>query len=438
MPTPNYTIDKLKQHFTVTINELLPTQSGNSGKFLTTNGETIYWATVDALPSQTGQSGKFLTTNGTTASWSIVDSLPDQTNNAGKILTTDGTDAEWRDLFSRFTTITVSTDNVTTVTVPSEFLADEEYDALAVFLDGIKQVKNLDYTFDTDTGVITFVDELLAGDTVVVGIYSSTSHFDELDTALTPITNPGVGVLIGNGSSLEYKNFTKMLYTQDTTANNETITVPVANLTNAVVTEVYRNGLLMIPTDDYTVNNTTGVITFVEGIKANEKIAVLTQNAIVSNIEYNYTATTQDITDNSTNVATTAFVNNKINSLNHVTASDVTTAINNRFANPIEKVNVLTSSASVSINPNDGSLFMLALSTNASISIGTISNGPYTTNGATITLYLNNTSNTITWGNTITWMSGSAPDVTTNPSIITFVTFYGGSTWYGSAIEISS
>ena len=69
MPTPNYTIDKLKQHFTVTINELLPTQSGNSGKFLTTNGETIYWATVDALPSQTGQSGKFLTTNGTTASW---------------------------------------------------------------------------------------------------------------------------------------------------------------------------------------------------------------------------------------------------------------------------------------------------------------------------------------------------------------------------------
>jgi len=50
----------------------LPSQSGNSGKFLTTNGSAMSWATVDALPSQSGNSGKFLTTNGTTASWSAV------------------------------------------------------------------------------------------------------------------------------------------------------------------------------------------------------------------------------------------------------------------------------------------------------------------------------------------------------------------------------
>ena len=47
----------------------LPTQTGQSGKFLTTNGTAASWANVDALPSQTGQSGKYLTTNGTTASW---------------------------------------------------------------------------------------------------------------------------------------------------------------------------------------------------------------------------------------------------------------------------------------------------------------------------------------------------------------------------------
>ena len=47
----------------------LPTQTGNSGKFLTTDGSSASWATVDALPSQTGQSGKVLSTNGTTASW---------------------------------------------------------------------------------------------------------------------------------------------------------------------------------------------------------------------------------------------------------------------------------------------------------------------------------------------------------------------------------
>lgn len=50
--------------------DALPTQSGNSGKFLTTNGTTMSWASVDTLPSQSGQSGKFLTTNGTSASWS--------------------------------------------------------------------------------------------------------------------------------------------------------------------------------------------------------------------------------------------------------------------------------------------------------------------------------------------------------------------------------
>ena len=49
--------------------DALPSQSGNSGKYLTTNGSALSWASVDALPSQSGQSGKFLTTNGTSASW---------------------------------------------------------------------------------------------------------------------------------------------------------------------------------------------------------------------------------------------------------------------------------------------------------------------------------------------------------------------------------
>ena len=48
----------------------LPSQTGNAGKFLTTDGTDASWATVDTLPSQTGQSGKFLTTDGTNASWS--------------------------------------------------------------------------------------------------------------------------------------------------------------------------------------------------------------------------------------------------------------------------------------------------------------------------------------------------------------------------------
>lgn len=49
---------------------------GTDGYYLKADSSTatgLVWATVDALPSQTGNSGKFLTTNGTTASWAVVD-----------------------------------------------------------------------------------------------------------------------------------------------------------------------------------------------------------------------------------------------------------------------------------------------------------------------------------------------------------------------------
>ena len=52
--------------------DALPSQTNNSGKFLTTNGSALSWGTVDALPSQTNNSGKYLTTNGTSASWATI------------------------------------------------------------------------------------------------------------------------------------------------------------------------------------------------------------------------------------------------------------------------------------------------------------------------------------------------------------------------------
>ena len=52
-------------------------------------------AAFDALPDQTGNDGKYLTTDGTTTSWETVDALPDQTGNEGKYLTTNGASASW-------------------------------------------------------------------------------------------------------------------------------------------------------------------------------------------------------------------------------------------------------------------------------------------------------------------------------------------------------
>ena len=53
------------------LNALLPLQTGNTGKVLTTNGSTTSWEVV-GLPAQTGNSGKYLTTDGTSASWAPV------------------------------------------------------------------------------------------------------------------------------------------------------------------------------------------------------------------------------------------------------------------------------------------------------------------------------------------------------------------------------
>jgi hypothetical protein len=39
----------------------------------------LVWAQVDALPSQSGNSGKYLTTDGSTASWAVVQTDPTPT-----------------------------------------------------------------------------------------------------------------------------------------------------------------------------------------------------------------------------------------------------------------------------------------------------------------------------------------------------------------------
>jgi hypothetical protein len=74
----------------------VPTQTGNSGKFLTTDGNLLSWATLNStFPSQTGNSGKYLITDGTNVSWVSVEKIPEQVNRAGQYLTTNGTTASW-------------------------------------------------------------------------------------------------------------------------------------------------------------------------------------------------------------------------------------------------------------------------------------------------------------------------------------------------------
>jgi hypothetical protein len=51
-----------------------PNDDGDANQYLKTNGSGVLdWDSVDALPSQSSNSGKFLTTNGSAASWAVLD-----------------------------------------------------------------------------------------------------------------------------------------------------------------------------------------------------------------------------------------------------------------------------------------------------------------------------------------------------------------------------
>lgn len=68
---------------------------GTSGQVLTSNGSSSAptWQTVSALPSQTGNSGKYLTTDGTSASWTSTVAASSLSTSRNFSITGDGTAA---------------------------------------------------------------------------------------------------------------------------------------------------------------------------------------------------------------------------------------------------------------------------------------------------------------------------------------------------------
>jgi hypothetical protein len=96
---------------------VVPSQTGNSGKYLTTNGTASSWASTvvpadysakgailvgtaaGTYVAQTiGTNGQVLTANSAQADgveWTTLNALPSQTGNSGKYLTTNGTAASW-------------------------------------------------------------------------------------------------------------------------------------------------------------------------------------------------------------------------------------------------------------------------------------------------------------------------------------------------------
>ena len=154
------------------------------GSGLSVNNGTI--SVDDQLPSQTGNSGKYLTTNGTSASWVNVDALPAQTNNAGKFLTTDGTDASWSDILDeiKVSSIHYPTTNATTIVLTEQQAIPSTINkyAMTVYRDGIYLNPSVDYGYNSTTRTLTFTEAFDEDEVVtVVFTYVTTDSQVTLD-----------------------------------------------------------------------------------------------------------------------------------------------------------------------------------------------------------------------------------------------------------------
>lgn len=116
----------------------IPPQSGNSGKYLTTNGSVTSWAAVETLPDQTGNSGKYLTTNGTAASWGSasatstksIDTAP--TSSSSNLITSGGVFTAINNKVNRTTAVNAADTNYTTLMARGMVMLDgTTYDAVS-------------------------------------------------------------------------------------------------------------------------------------------------------------------------------------------------------------------------------------------------------------------------------------------------------------------
>lgn len=115
---------------------------------------------VSGLPSQSGQSGKFLSTNGTTASWTSVAPVA-----------TSGSYSDLTNKLTAGTDINISASNVVSCTHPEVYLTQSEYD-------NMKATGTLDPNtyYNTSTSVpfnaesfITIKSSMNPGDTLTKG-----------------------------------------------------------------------------------------------------------------------------------------------------------------------------------------------------------------------------------------------------------------------------
>jgi hypothetical protein len=236
---------------------------------------------IDALPSQSSNSGKYLTTDGTTASWELVDTLPTQTGNSGKYLTTNGASASWAELntnsvMSRWTkaysastsTISGSDDNSLSLTYSPSFIS--------VYINGIL-IDPTNYTATNGT-IISVVDPIQVNDIVEV-----------MSSSVATIANTYTKQEI----DAKYNTLARWTKTYSASATIVSGNDDSSNALSYVVgyENVYLNGILLTPISDYA-RTSASVITLNQAVISGDIIDVVELEPF--NIANTYTTTQAD------------------------------------------------------------------------------------------------------------------------------------------------
>jgi hypothetical protein len=108
---------KINANFTELYSKTLPSLASNAGKFLTTDGNITSWSTVGNITGNaaTVTNGVYSNNSYNDPSWiaslSPAKVLPSQSTNGGKFLTTDGTTVSWATVSAVNAVLTTSTYN---------------------------------------------------------------------------------------------------------------------------------------------------------------------------------------------------------------------------------------------------------------------------------------------------------------------------------------
>lgn len=244
-----------------------PTQTGNSGRYLTTNGSAVSWTALDLtpylttsaaastylttetasnvyapkvspsftgtvdfsnavvngissiLPPQSGNAGKVLGTTGSGAQWVTISQVPDQADAAGKYLTSDGTTASWTTVSS-----TPAVGSITSSMIADGTIVDGDISSTAA-IDKTKISGTAITAADTATVTNTMLagsianNKLLNSSITINGTQISLGASTTIDT-LPPQSGNSGKYLTTNGSSASWSTITTNNYSNGTNTSN--------------------------------------------------------------------------------------------------------------------------------------------------------------------------------------------------------------------------